>query len=377
MRPVPECKAYPLASAPQYGRWFAAGAASLAMATSVGVLLRPVIELWEMACGVGLMALLWALALLLRVMGFRLNRHIADCYDGVVAQVTQEWWAGHRQQVALVETVLLGPGCSAPAHLQRLFDPTATAPLAEDSGAGAALRVLPVMGQGSEEREKELARLLVLQWRQQAPGLVELDPLRCYWQGSPDAWQVFVQQMAISFPQVKLPEQPEAWSGITTLNTIIDQVQHAPAHTRILCVGCESTVPAHGGVRPAGEAAVLWLLAPQGRVRFLRGEWFTPETAPLVTVADRALRQAQLKEPPTVCVASSRVQRALRDAVQWNLRPELLDTHFGELPHLGPMVVQTLAASYATQHGAPCAWLAGDPHYTLALGVVHTNDSTH
>ncbi|MNI97422.1 hypothetical protein D3C73_1560710 [compost metagenome] len=61
--------------------------------------------------------------------------------------------------------------------------------------------------------------------------------------------------------------------------------------------------------------------------------------------------------------------------LDWNTGQHLQHANFGALQHLESMVAQTLAASYAGQHGVPCAWLANDPHYTLALGIVEPNDS--
>jgi hypothetical protein len=375
MIPAPEFAAYPLSQAPVYARWLTSGVVLMAVASSVSVLLRPFIEVWVMAAGVAMLAVAWTLTLLLRVLYYRFNRHNAQCYGAAVQEVQQAWWARHRQQVALIEAVLLGPGCSAPPHRQRLFDPEHRVLVPEDKGDGPMIRMRQVMGLEVAERERQLAKLLVLQWQQQTPPPADLQPLHCYWLGSPDAWQAFAQQMAISFPQVRLPEQPEAWQGVDSLSAIIERLQGVPTHARILCAGCQSTAPMQDSRLPAGEAAVLWLLAPQGGVRFFRGEWFSPGAQSLAAVAERALQQGGLAAPAPVCVSFSQPDAAgLRD-LGWNLRQHVQDAHFGALPCLEGMVAQTLAAWHAEQHGEPCAWLTHDPHHTLALGIVEPNDS--
>ncbi|MNY50708.1 hypothetical protein D3C86_1862350 [compost metagenome] len=64
-------------------------------------------------------------------------------------------------------------------------------------------------------------------------------------------------------------------------------------------------------------------------------------------------------------------------AIGWNTSQNLQDENFGALASLEAMVVQTLAAWHAQQHAEPCAWLANDPHHTLALGIVEADDSSN
>jgi hypothetical protein len=59
----------------------------------------------------------------------------------------------------------------------------------------------------------------------------------------------------------------------------------------------------------------------------------------------------------------------------WSTKQNVQDANFGELEGLQAMVVQTLAAWYVEQHQVPGAWLANDPHHTLALGIVKPDDS--
>lgn len=240
---------------------------------------------------------------------------------------------------------------------------------------GATIRLLQVFGDEVAERERHLANLLVLQWQAQQPEPLALQPLACYWQGSLATWQAFVEQMTKCFPEVRLPEQPEPWQGIRSLDSIIDRLQGAPAEARILCAGCQSSPPGPESLLPAGEAALLWLLGPEGGVRFSRGEWFDADTEHLVTVAERALQQGQLTAPPQCCVSFSQPGVPGLSAHGWNTSQYRQDANFGALGSLEAMVVQTLAAAYATQHQVPCAWLANDPHHTLALGIVEPDDS--
>jgi hypothetical protein len=377
MKVAPEFAPYPLAQAPAYSRWLASVVALLALVSSGSVLLRPFIEPRLAAASVGGVLLLWTLALLLRVLYYRLNRHNAQCYAEAAEQMRQAWWARHRQKAALVEVVLLGPGCSAPQHRQMLFNPDHQPPATQETAEGPTLRLLQVFGPDIAERERQLAMLLALQWQEQRAEPAALQPLSCYWQGSVAAWQAFVEQMALSCPQVHLPERPEPWQGMRSLDLIIDQLQGAPSDARILCAGCHSAPPQTQSRLPAGEAALLWVLGPQGGVRFSRGEWFAADTERLTSVAGRALQQSELETPPPICVSFSQPDVPDLSDIGWNTRQNVQDANFGALANLEAMVVQTLAASYVQRYGLPCAWLARDPHHTLALGIVEADDSSN
>lgn len=378
MKVAPEFASYPQAQPLRYPRWVAGGAGLLVLLVN-SVLFGP----WKgyepmvvISAAVSVFVL-WLLLFLVCVLFYRFNRHNAQCFAETKQQIQQAWWARHRQNVGLVDTVLLGPACSKPEDRHSLFNPDHKPPKPKELPKGKALHLDQVFGDESAERERKLAALLVLQWREQLAEPLVLRPLSCYWQGSFEAWQAFVEQMAKSCPQVLLPERAEPWQGIDSLDAIVDQLQGASAEARILCGGCQSLQIPQGGHLPAGEGAVLWLLAPRGGVRLRRGEWHTAEVESLTSVAERALQQSALDDPPTLCVSFSQPDVAGLSDIGWNTRQNLQDANFGALGDLEPMVVLTLAASHALHHGKPCAWLAHDPHHTLALGVVEPDDPSN
>lgn len=368
---APQFLPYPLRQPPSYSRWLASGVAVLAVFSSAGVIWRPAFDQFPASRVATGLFTLWLLALLMRVLYYRLNRHNAQWYEEAVQRVQVGWWQRHGQQAALLESVLIGPHCCAPGQRDDLLSGNVPA-LATGT---RVLRVSLVASDTIAEREQKLAKLLVSQWQQQRGEGSAANILSCYWLGSSVAWEAFFKEMSVMFPHVGLPTQPQPWQGIETLSTLIDHLQTAPPDTRILCAGCESSPPQPGATLPAGEAAVLWLLAPQGGVRLCRGEWFSADREPLTAVAERALQQAHLSAPPATCVSFS--QPDPQPDLPWSLRQHLQDAHFGTLPALGAMVAQTLAAWQTQQQGEPCAWLANDPQYTLVLGVVKPHDSSN
>jgi len=234
------------------------------------------------------------------------------------------------------------------------------------------------MEHDSQGRERELALILAAQWRGQQPKPPPpWQPLRCYWLGSLGAWQVFVDQSRTLFPALRLPQQPEPWLGIQTIDSIIDQLRDAPQGSRMLCGGCQSSTTAKNGLLPHGEAAVLWVIGQQGGVKMSRGEWFDADGEDLAVVAARALEQGHLDAPTKACFSFSQPNVPAVQALNWNLKPYLQDARFGALADLEAMVLQTLAAWHAQEHGTPCAWLANDPAHTLTLGVMQADDASH
>ena len=371
MKPAPEFAPYPAVQPPAYRRWLTAGIVSLVSLSSVGALLRPFPGQDLAVVALLFATALSALALLLRVLHYRFSHHTAQCYEASVQQVQQAWWSRHRQNAALIDAVLLGPPCSRPEHRMRLFDPSRTAPTAQVTAKGLVLRVGQIFGTEFGERERQLAKLLVVKWQEQSPQLGPVRITHCYWQGSSQAWQAFVDQMWISFPQVRLPDEPVSWEGIRSFDSIIDVLQKAPSESRILCAGCESSVARHDAVLPAGEAALLWLMAAKGGVRFFRGEWFEKGGELLQAVAKRAMDQGALESSVAVCISFCDPAMSVA-GTGWPIGPHRQGIYFGALPGLGGMVAQTLAAWYAETYGEPCAWLADDAVHTLALGVVGT-----
>ena len=374
---APKFDPYPLERAPDFPWWYAIGAGLFvlacagAMQLDYGSIYDPIFQFLLIAS----VSASWLLVFLLRVLLYRLNRHNAQCYAETSQQIQQAWWVRHRQTVALVEAVLVGGGSSDPEHRQALFSADHQPPAPAMTPDGATVRLLQVFGDEVVERERQLAKLLVLQWQAQRPEPGPLQPLACYWQGSLSAWQAFVEQMGKTFAQVQLPEQPESWQGIDSLDSIIDRMQGAPADARILCAGCQSSSARPDSRLPAGETAVLWLFSQEGGARFSRGEWFDADTELLPTVAERVVQQSEITSPPQVCVSFSQPDVPSLSPHGWSTKQNVQDANFGELEGLQAMVVQTLAAWYVEQHQVPCAWLANDPHHTLALGIVKPDDS--
>ncbi len=368
---APEFTDYPLVQAPVYSRWMLSGMALLGVSIVLRSLIEPYLAIAGMACA----SLVWLLALLLRVLYFRLNRHNAQNYHEAAEQVSQAWWMHHRQSVGLAESVLVSASCTTPEQGQLLFSSDHRPAEPQAALEGHAIHLLQVFGNDVAERERNLAILLALQWCRQRDEPSDVQPLRCYWLGSVSAWQAFIEQIALHSPKLQLPEQPEPWEGIRTLGSVIDQLQGAPATARILCAGCQSSPIQQESHLPAGEAAVLWLFGPEGGVRFSRGEWFSADTEQLCAVTKRVLQQRGLTAPTDVCVSFAQPNVPELPAAGWNTQQHVQDANFGTLDHLQAMVVQTLAAWYVEQHQVPCAWLANDPHHTLALGVVEPDDS--
>lgn len=372
---APEFASYPVAQAPVYSRWVASGVALLVLLSGGNVAMRSHIAPGPaIAVAVGAM-LVWLVALLLRVLYVRLSRHNAQCYAQTSAQVSQAWWARHRESAALVEAVLVGAPCTCAQQGQLLFGSNHRPPAPQETPEGSEIRLCQVFGSDVSERERNLAILLALQWYEQHSELPLVQPLRCFWQGSLQAWQAFVEQATLCFPRLRLPERPEPWQGIRSLGSVIDQLKGAPADVRILCAGCQSSSVEKDNGLAAGEAALLWLVGSEGSVRLSRGEWFDAGREELATVARRALLQSKLTEPSRICVSFSQPDMADLSASGWNTQHNIQDANFGALGNLQPMVAQTLAAWYVEQNREPCAWIANDPHHTLALGIVKPDDS--
>ncbi|MDR0277392.1 MAG: hypothetical protein LBJ37_05870 [Paucimonas sp.] len=370
MKPAPLFKPWPLRPPPRYLHWMVGGLVVLALVGCAGVLLRPFMERWLPVIGFYAVAL-WLLAFLVRILFFRFNRHNAECYGDAARKVEARWWNRHRQRVALLDMVLIGPACSVPEHRADLFRSESRLPLPNDADGGKVLRSRQVMAKGQVAREGQLARLLAVQLREQRVEPFARPFLRCYWQGSPEAWNLFAEEMGRCF-QVTLPQQPSPWQGLDSLDALIDVLQDADDDALVLCAGCESVAAGKEGEAPAGEAALLWLLGKTGGVRISRGEAFVADKDALPDVAERALRQCHLEAPTKTCTSFSPLPADLG----WSpLQPAPI-ANFGELRQLEGMLALSLAAAHTQLNATPSAWLARDPSCTLALGVVTPDDSS-
>lgn len=378
MKPAPHYAPYPLQPAPVYKRWWAAGLLFFAvlgallciwsLSPSEKVVQAVLFQGFPVAGGV---AVLWAFCFLARALTCQLNRDNAACYSETADRITRQWWDEHRTGASLVERVLLAPSCSAPQVATDIRWDEHKPAVSNASGQGAAVRHPQVHGDDVQERERQLAVLLALQWHVQRKAAAALAPQSCYWQGSMSSWTAFAAQATQSDPTLVLPERPELFRGIDTLDSIIDSMQGAAADSRVLCAGCQSTAIIEGSPVPAGEAAFLWVMAPSGGVRACRGEWYDAGADPLAAVAERAMQQAGLTAPTAACVSFAQPDMPDLPACGWNLDTQGQDAHFGALPGLQGPVALTLAAMHVAQQGVPCSWLAADPHHTLALGIVN------
>jgi hypothetical protein len=374
MKQAPDYRLYPQVPRPGYALWLRGGVTLLILLCGGGLLLRSLLSPLLIASVIAGAAMFGLLALLLRVLTFQLNRHNAQCYAEATERVCQAWWREHRQTVALVESVLLGPACSTTDMMGELFTTDHQPPIPKASTEGAAIHLLQVHGADVALRERQLAVLLAMHWLEQKQS-ARSQPLRCYWQGTMPAWAAFVGQVALCNPMLELPERPEAWEGMRSLNAIIDLLQGAPTDARVLCAGCQSTPVSPDRPSPAGEAAFLWLLAPQGGVVIHRGEGYDADSECLASVGERALQQAKLTKPTPSCI--SFIQPDVDDvtATSWNIKQHVQDANFGAIADLQAPVALTLAARYAELQGEPCGWLADDPIHTLVLGIVEPYDA--
>lgn len=365
MKAFPQFLPYPLNPRPAYLRWLTAGAVLLCLVSVTGTQASSFVEP-RLALSAGLLVMMaWLLALLVRTLYHHANRANAERYAWGSAQVQQRWWQVHRQHVSMVEAVMVTAAGNSAQPLPEWFESTRL-PGADAHPVGSLLRSTLVNKSTRVEREAKLAYWLAWQWQKEYPASAAVQPLPCYWLGSPQAWQAFSAEVAQSMPQVRLPEQPLPWLGIESLDAIIDSLQGAAPQARVLCAGCLSLDDvAHGG-----EAAVLWLLGSQGGPRILRGEWVGADSNSLVAAAQRALEQGELDKPADACMSFSQPASADVGTIGWNLAGHLQDARFGVLGELAPMVTLTLACGYAQKLKKPCAWLASDPQHTLALGVV-------
>lgn len=372
MRPLPAYPPYRQVHAPKGKRWLAVGAALILATVGISSVLRLSESgngslLWPILCVGVVGAVAWGM----RVLFYRTSLHNAFMYHREVARVQKAWWMKHQQQVALKEAVLLGPAGATPIQWHCLINRDHRQPEARSEGEGKVLRSQHLFATDTAGREKQLAKRLVLQWHEQHQTEPLLTPLRCYWLGSEDAWQIFATQLALSFPGTLLPAQPIPWRGEESMSAIVEVLNHSAAEATILCAGCCSVPASSNSELPAGEAAVLWLLGNTGKVQFSRGEVFDAGMdESIVAVTQRALAQSEMEQPPDCSFLFSQKNIPDLEKTGWNTTQHIQDLNWGSLAELEAMVVQTLAAIYAERNALPCGWLARDPHHTLALGIV-------
>jgi len=372
MREQPTFPAYRQVTPPVSKRWLTAGATVLLLFGGISALIRPPnVSFGQLAALAMLVIVLGVVFWSIRILLYRLAVHNSQLYSNEVKQLQQQWWLKHRQSIALNQAVLVGPAGTTLSQWQRLINRDHRPPEARPEIGGNALRLMQTFTVDIAEREKHLVKTLVLQWREQHPEKLAIAPLHCYWMGTEQAWAVFLEEMAKSFPEVLMPPLPEAWNGEESMGKIIDELAHSPEEAWIICAGCLSNPSAYENRLPAGEAAVLWLFGPNGKVQFSRGEVYNPSPSENITaVTHRALEQSEVTQPPDACFLFSQPDITELTDSGWNVTQHIQDLNWGELAGMESMVVQTLAAFFAEHHAIPCGWLARDPNHTLALGIV-------
>ncbi|WP_391529618.1 hypothetical protein [Photorhabdus akhurstii] len=373
MKAIPLFPLYRQASPPRFKRWLGAGAGLVLLVSNIVALIRPEVgdisALYALIPG---LAALWLLCLLFRWLFYRFARHNAWIYQQQVEWVQQQWWRKHRQQISLVDYVLVGPLGSTPDVWLKVINQlhSRPKPIREKSGQAVRLSCSPVSD--IEQQEIQLAKMAVNKWQGQRQEPLKCIPLHCYWMGSAAAWQGFVAQMAERFPDVELPEQPQPWLGIDTLDEMVDLLNTTKdQHATILCAGCQCVDSEAESALPAGEAAFIWLLKKQGNVCLTRGEFFCSQSdEEVVDVAARTLVQADISQPPETCFLFSQPDTSSLEQLGWNITQHQQDLNWGNIGGMEAVVVQTLAAISAENTGQPCGWLARDPQHTLAFGIV-------
>ncbi len=373
MKAIPLFPPYRQASPPRFKRWLGAGAGLVLLVSNIVALIRPEVgdisALYALIPG---LAALWLLCLLFRWLFYRFARHNAWIYQQQVEWVQQQWWRKHRQQISLVDYVLVGPLGSTPDVWLKVINQlhSRPKPIREKSGQAVRLSCSPVSD--IEQQEIQLAKMAVNKWQGQRQEPLKCIPLHCYWMGSAAAWQGFAAQMAERFPDVELPEQPQPWLGIDTLDEMVDLLNTTKdQHATILCAGCQCVDSEAESALPAGEAAFIWLLKKQGNVCFTRGEFFCSQSdEEVVDVAARTLVQADISQPPETCFLFSQPDTSSLEQLGWNITQHQQDLNWGNIGGMEAVVVQTLAAISAENTGQPCGWLARDPQHTLAFGIV-------
>nr|WP_246864795.1 hypothetical protein [Citrobacter freundii] len=372
MRPLPEYPPYRGARPPDGKRWLSAGALVVLLCGGSGALLHPAgssvgLIIKGMAGAVVLMGVLW----LIRLLYYRMSAHNARYYEQLVEQQQQAWWEQHQHRFALNEMVLLGPAGTDTPHWLRLLKREHRVPEIKNEPTGKALRIGRTLVDTVAEREALLAKMLVLQWKAQRADASLPHLWCCYWQGSLNAWRAFCTQMQVSFPDVVLPEKPEAWQGEETLSALAATAQTLPETEAILVAGCHSIAASFNSEQPAGESAALCLVAQKGQVSLTRGEVYDLAGKAVLTAAcERAEQQSELEKPPDACMLFSQPTLTALAQSGWNVTHHVQDLNWGNPGDMEMLIVLVLAALYAKNYQEPCGWIAKDPLHTLALGII-------
>lgn len=372
MRAIPTFPRYRLAKPPVAKRWLGGGAALVLLSGIIAAMAGKSDANTSiiLICMVG-MVLLGGVVWFLRTIFFRLSVHHSHTWEREAENERRHWWEIHRRQFALKDIVLIGPAGAELSDWLRVIKREHQAPLVRQESLGKSLRIARSFSSALIEREKQLAQMLVLQWKRQRGKELLVSPEKYFWQGSPEAWQAFVAQLIESFPGITAPELPELWQGEKTLSLLANVLADNKQQANFLIAGCQSLSPVSDSTRPAGECAVLWLAGNQGDVTLSRGEFFEPsDSESLQHVALRAEKQSELNESPERCILFSHPEQPELADCGWNVTHNIQDDYWGDPGKLDALVVISLAAITAKTEAKPCGWIASDPLHTLALGIV-------
>ncbi|MEE3663624.1 hypothetical protein V2I52_17045 [Brenneria sp. g21c3] len=372
MTPLPDFPPYAQAGKPLGKRWLSAGGVYLSL-VAIGAVLLPEENinagLFFAVVLIGAMAGL--LCFVLRLLYYQLACHNAQTYQRHANQLIQQWWEQHRQWAALSEAVLIGAAGTTSSHWRRLLKHAHAMPTARIESAGKAIRLLRSFSLTREERECQLARTAAIQWHEQYGADPGADLLCCYWLGSEQSWISFSEQLQKLSPKIVLPGQPEKWNGVSGLNEAISRLNSAGDDAAILYAGSQSMPASASLTLPAGEAAFVWLLKKNGKVKLYRGEYHQPELKEdIATAASRAIKQARSDHIPEDCFLFSQADMTVLEKTGWPLNQYIQDGNWGYTGEIEQVIVQTLAALRCEITEQPVGWIAGDPQYPLALGIV-------
>lgn len=305
MRQLTDYLPYKTATPPHNGRWLSVGA-GMTLISGGGAALMPAEARGGALITVAIVSamLLVLIIWMLRLLYYRLSVHYTQYYQRLIDFDHQTWWARHQYSVGLVETVLLGPVGCEPERWQTLLKREHQPPKEKLESGARALRLIHSDIVDIDLREQQLARMLVQQWlaqrgEHQLPGLSG-----CYWQGSEPAWREFCAELRKRCPTAQLPHMAEPWQGEASLSEITARINESGDECFILVAGCQSVAATADSARPAGESAVLWLLAREGEARLTRGEVYEGAALENIQqVCQRAMQQSGAERPPDPCIA--------------------------------------------------------------------------
>lgn len=369
MRNVPEYPVWETARAPITRRWLQAGAFIILLAGGAGALTgeanRSAAAFAVMGFALVSIGFLW----LCRLLYYRFSLHHAMAWQRNVRHEQSLWWEEHQSLLGLQDVLLLGPAGAETVDWQRVLRRIQRPPAERHEFGGKTLRIARTFSAESQEREQQLVRALVMQWKT-SPRDMPRSISQCFFLGDALVWSAFYAQMKDSFPGIALPDQPERWEGEATLARLTALLRE-DAKSQYLVVGCVSCPASPDSLLPAGESAVLWLIGADAPVVMPRGEYYDASASDkLNIVSERAVTQCELKEDPAACILFSHPQIPQIDECGWNTTHNLQDSYWGMPGSMEPLIVISLAALFAQNEAQPCGWISTDPQHTLALGIV-------